>query len=253
MTTIKDAPVINKLTGSEKFPISDGSGKPVTATIQQILNKVSNSGGIPVVEELDPDASIGSVVCYKQTVRVDNIETVTKIGSIRDLNQNLEWDGNSMPNFSNLDIIPNMNFKMPSSLPNKDLSGGFWLGNINMGTQIEVGCYDNHYYTEALDPMSGEWITLLNDEIGIQQSNIKWLEDLLGSEIYYLGTGYPDQPLTEEQFDLIDQFFTFTSKETIKTTEDIVKVIPFVKQENNWESLYTTNSDFNNDFNFDFD
>jgi hypothetical protein len=44
------------------------------------------------------------------------------------------------------------------------------------------------------------------------------------------------------------QTVTITNEET----KDIVKVIPCVKQENNWESLHITNSDFNNDFNFDF-
>ena len=39
MTTIKDAPVVEQLIGTEKFPISDGSG----ATINQILEKVSDS------------------------------------------------------------------------------------------------------------------------------------------------------------------------------------------------------------------
>ena len=110
----------------------------------------------------------------------------------------------------------------------------------------------NHYYVEALDPSNGGWITLLDDEVGIQQSNIKWLEDVLGPVIYYIGPEYPGQPLTEEQFDLIDQFFTFTLEETIKTTEEITKVVPYIKQQHGWESLITENSDFNNDFNLDF-
>jgi hypothetical protein len=36
-----------------------------------------------------------------------------------------------------------------------------------MGIQIAVGCYDNHYYVEALDPTNGGWVNLLNDEVGI--------------------------------------------------------------------------------------
>jgi hypothetical protein len=51
---------------------------------------------------------------------------------------------------------------------------------------------------------------------------------------------------------MLDKFITIIIYESKVVTEDTVKVIPFVKQENNWESLYTTNSDFNNDFNFDF-
>lgn len=74
MTTIKDAPVVEQLIGTEKFPISDGSGKPVTATIQQIIDKC----GIPLVEELDSDAPLGTLVRYKQDISFDKIETANK-------------------------------------------------------------------------------------------------------------------------------------------------------------------------------
>ena len=81
MTTIKDAPIVEQLIGTEKFPISDGSGKPVTATIQQIIDKC----GIPLVEELDSDAPLGTLVRYKQKINVDKVETINKTCSIRDL------------------------------------------------------------------------------------------------------------------------------------------------------------------------
>ena len=41
--SIKDAPLINNISGTEKIPVSDGSGKPSTITVNQILNKVDLS------------------------------------------------------------------------------------------------------------------------------------------------------------------------------------------------------------------
>ena len=76
------------------------------------------------------------------------------------------------------------------------------------------------------------------------------------SGLYYLGLFIDtdgDYLPVEEQFDIFDKILTVSYKLHDKITEDVVKVIPFVKQKNNWESLYVANSDFNNDFNFDFD
>ena len=41
--SIKDAPLINNVSGAEKIPVSDGSGKPAAITVNQILNKVDLS------------------------------------------------------------------------------------------------------------------------------------------------------------------------------------------------------------------
>lgn len=249
MTTIKDAPVVEQLIGTEKFPISDGSGKPVTATIQQIIDKCS---GIPLVEELDPDAPLGTLVRYKQTVVITKEETITKTGSIRDLNQNLEWDFNSGVNTEGLDTISDINFKIPSNLPEGGFTCGFILYSNSVQLGIQIESQNSQCVVSAFNLTANDHIFILDSETGINDDNINLLKSQLSSEIYYLGTGYPDQPLTEEQFDLIDQFFTFTLKETIKTTEEITKVVPYIKQQHGWESLITENSDFNNDFNLDF-
>ena len=41
--SIKDAPLINNVSGAEKIPVSDGSGKPAAITVNQILDKVDLS------------------------------------------------------------------------------------------------------------------------------------------------------------------------------------------------------------------
>ena len=46
MTTIKDAPIVEQLMGTEKIPVSNGSGKPAAVTVNQILGK----SGIKIIE-----------------------------------------------------------------------------------------------------------------------------------------------------------------------------------------------------------
>ena len=41
--SIKDAPLINNISGTEKIPVSDGSGKPAAIIVNQILDKVDLS------------------------------------------------------------------------------------------------------------------------------------------------------------------------------------------------------------------
>ena len=41
--SIKDAPLINNVSGAEKIPVSDGSGKPAAIIVNQILDKVDLS------------------------------------------------------------------------------------------------------------------------------------------------------------------------------------------------------------------
>ena len=256
MTTIKDAPVINKLTGSEKFPISDGSGMPVTATIQQVLNKVSG-GGIPLVEELDPDASLGTLVRYKQYINIDKIETVNKTCSIRDLTYRiLDPEGNYNNYIIKGDIITKINFLTPNfeNIPSKfkcDCYAEFLICSDTKWFVIGLGYYEGSFEVYWVDV--GGYGTIMYDN-QIYQENIEYVENFFNnSKIYYSGIFlYPNSPISiEECFDFLDYFITVDTVKEIKTTEEI-KVIPYIKQQYGWESLITENSDFNNDFNLDF-
>ena len=42
--SIKDAPLINNVSGTEKIPVSDGSGEPKAVTIDQITQKIPAAG-----------------------------------------------------------------------------------------------------------------------------------------------------------------------------------------------------------------
>lgn len=47
---IKDVPLVSTITGQEKIPVSNGSGKPVAITVQQILDITSQNSEIEEME-----------------------------------------------------------------------------------------------------------------------------------------------------------------------------------------------------------
>lgn len=221
------------------------------------------ASGIPIVEELDPTATIGSVVCYKQTVTVDKeVATINKTGSVRDLNYQI-IDPSTNPNeYFNTkgDVITKINFLTPD------------VENIHSKFKNDVGCaiamYDgsmpfiisvywnmeDQVFVTGYSAPNQTCPLIYNNQV--DQEGMKILEDRFNTgKIYYCGVFYaPNHPLTiEECFDFFDYFITVDTTEEIKTTEEISKVIPHIKQEYGWESLEVTDKDFNNDFNFDFD
>lgn len=85
MTTIKDAPVVEQLIGTEKFPISNGSGKPVTATINQILEKVPE----PDLSNYALRSEIEEVI---ETVNIYKTELESKIGDMSSIMNEINED-----------------------------------------------------------------------------------------------------------------------------------------------------------------
>ena len=255
MTTIKDAPVVEQLIGTEKFPISDGSGKPVTATIQQIIDKC----GIPLVEELDPDASLGTLVRYKQDISFDKVETVNKTCSIRDLIYRVLDPQDDQNYIVKGDIITKMNFLIPNieNIPSKfkqidDCSAGFVICSDTEWFSIIVEYYQDSFII-YMSNKNADALIINNNQIN--QEGIEYLENFFNnSKVYYSGIfPHPDDLISiEECFDFLDYFITVDTVKEIKTTEEITRVVPYIKQQHGWESLMTENSDFNNDFNLDF-
>lgn len=76
--SIKDAPLINNVSGTEKIPISNGSDKPAAITVNQILDKVDLSSfalksELPTkVSQLENDANYTTIETLNQTVQVVN-------------------------------------------------------------------------------------------------------------------------------------------------------------------------------------
>lgn len=218
--------------------------------LEKRIDKIQIGGqsGIPIVEELDPNAPVGTIVVYKQNIKINERRIVDK--RIRDLNQTIEFDPiTGIPNLEKLDVIKDINFKVPSQLPSVDevLKEAFVLSDgQTIGVAIGVVC-DSNGFTILKE---GGTRLIYNDEI--YNNEITSLKNALfqSKKIYYGGSVNLDYPISEEAFDLFDLSITVSVEENV--TQDITKVIPYIKQEYGWESLEIADKDFNNDFNFDF-
>lgn len=233
------------------------NGESILGSGDIIINN-SFGGGIPIVEELDPDASLGTLVRYKQNINIDKVEIINKTCSIKDLTyRTLDPDNDYYNYVIKGDIITKINFLMPNveNIPSKFkqeccaefiiCSNTEWFG---MGVCYDQGSFEVYGFDGRV------WEIISNNQIN--QEGMEQLDNFFNnSKVYYSGIFlYPDSPISiEECFDLLDYFITVNAIKEINTTEEITKVVPYIKQQYGWESLITENSDFNNDFNFDFD
>lgn len=218
------------------------------------------ASGIPIVEELDPTATIGSVVSYKQNIKIDKVETVNKTYSIRDLNYQI-LDYYSPEGYINTkgDVIKKINFLTLNieNIPSKFKQNGYEIVFVICSDidflGVGVSCQSDSFGAFWIKPGASGPIMHNNE---FNQEGIERIENFFNnSKVYYSGIIlHPNNTLTiEECFDFFDYFITVDATKEIKTTEEISKVIPHIKQEYGWESLEVTDKDFNNDFNFDFD
>lgn len=144
--------------------------------LEKRIDKIQIGGqsGIPIVEELDPNAPVGTIVVYKQNIKINEHRIVDK--RIRDLNQTLVIDPTTgMPDPEKLDIIKDINFKVPSQLPSVDgvLEGVFalWDGQTNplimgvycdskdFGIFVEGGpdlIHNDEIYNDAITDLKSE-------------------------------------------------------------------------------------------------
>lgn len=255
MTTIKDAPIVEQLIGTEKFPISDGSGEPVTATIQQIIDKCS---GIPIVDsedKLDSNAPQGSlgVVAYN---------TVTRV-SVRDLYQptvdDVDMSSGEIFNPEKLSKVDKLEFTFPKSVSAEGflkiylVPRTFGPQNVKM---LTIGYESDNGVVQGIgfEEMASDFTTYKlcqYDENGVpsvNQENIDILNNLLVTDdwCYFsnLETGFA---ITEAQFDLLDKFVKSVSG--VQGTDLYIKEpSKFVKQETKVLSKVPTNlSSYKND------
>ena len=220
MTTIKDAPVVEQLIGTEKFPISDGSGKPVTATIQQIIDKCS---GVPIVDsedKLDTNAPQGSlgVVAYNTKKSV----------SIRDLYQptmdDVDMYNGVIHNPEKLSKVDKLEVTFPEGVIHAEGILGMSLIPRTFGEQnikilvIEIAS-DNGVVRgigfAVLSSGQERYELCQYDENGvpsINQENIDILNNLLTTDDWcYLSMPGSDFIITEDQFNILDKFFKVLS------------------------------------------
>ena len=230
MTTIKDAPIVEQLMGTEKIPVSNGSGKPAAVTVNQILGK----SGIKIIEseeELENlDLPIGSVVI------VGSESSVVEI-FIKDCKQvtseDIDQNTSQILNIDSFNTVESIQFEFPE-WPQGDIQGGmFTLINKDFNTHpimmqilVEEGVI-GAIYTDQInqDEQHEMRICEYSDPINyeINQENLDQFNQLF-NEYEWVYLGYPD-------------FSTFPDTETLNQMLDFVNV--FVK----FRSGYPTKSD----------
>lgn len=200
----------------------------------------SSVGGVPIVEELGLDNPIGTIVSCKQNVEISKLETITETQSIRDLKQG--------------DVITKINFLIPEDIPSEFKSDntftGFYMFTDSERLVIMIEYSEGVSYVGWIKDSLPELLIADNQ---VNQENMKRFEDFINNhKTYYGGSGSESDLSSDEVFDFLDYFITVGITKEIKTTEQITKAIPHIKQEYGWAPLETTDKDFNNDFNFDF-
>lgn len=235
---IKDAALVNKLTGLEKIPVSNGSGQPAAVTINQILDKAS---GVPIVdseeklETLDlPQGSLASVA----------YDAIKKV-SFRDLYQptmnDLDMNTSSLVNPDALSNVSKLEFTFPEGLQNGELTGivlvprTFSAQNQKM-MSLAITANDGmvgNILSIVVDSVYTSYIFCEYDENGVplvNQENIDAFNELLTTDDWcYFSSPDTDFVITEEQFDLIDMF--------VKGVSGIQGTDLYIKESENFAQL----------------
>lgn len=228
MTTIKDAPIVEQLMGTEKIPVSNGSDKPAAVTVNQILWK----SGIKIIEseeELENlDLPIGSVVIVGSESFVEEI-------LIKDCKQitsdDIDQNTSQILNIDSFNTIESIQFEFPE-WPQGDIQGGaLTLINKDFNTHpimMQILVQDGSIgaiYTEINQDEHEMRICEYSDPINyeINQENLDQFNQLF-NEYEWVYLGYPD-------------FSAFPDTETLNQMLDFVNI--FVK----FRSVYPTKSD----------
>lgn len=131
MTTIKDAPIVEQLMGTEKIPVSNGSGKPAAVTVNQILGK----SGIKIIESEEELENLGLPI--GNVVIVGSESSVGEI-LIKDCKQitpdDIDPNSQQILNIDSFNTVESVQFEFPE-WPQGDIQeGAFILINKDFNT-----------------------------------------------------------------------------------------------------------------------
>ena len=230
MTTIKDAPIVEQLMGTEKIPVSNGSGKPAAVTVNQILGK----SGIKIIEseeELENlDLPIGSAVIVGSESSVGEILIKDcKQPTPEDIDPNT-WQ---ILNIDSFNTVESIQFEFPE-WPQGDIqSGGFIIINKDFNTHpimMEISAMEGvigALYIDQINQYSHEMrICQYSDSINyeINQENLDQFNQLFNEyEWLYLGfpdfSAFPDTETVNQMLDFVNVFIKFRSR--LPTKSDI--------------------------------
>ena len=242
-TKIKDAQLLESVTGVERIPVSDGSGNPKAVTTEALKNFVgaSGGGGIPIVDSeeklkaLDlPQGSLASVA----------FDTIRKV-SFRDLYQpttnDFDMSTGLLVNPDALSKVDKLEFTFPEGLQSGESVGIYLVPKtFGMNNQkilaIEVWG-DNGVVTSVigLAMLSGYSSYPFcqyddNGVLSINQENIDTFNELLTTDDWcYFSNLDTEFSITEAQFDLLDKF--------VKSVSGVQGTDSYINTPNGWENL----------------
>lgn len=204
-TKIKDAQLLENLTGNESIPISDGSGNPKRVLANQLKN-------IPVVDSEDKLDSLGLKQGQIAAVAVDTIETKRfseLYQPISDASSGLfPFDFYKYSKIKNIEVI--LSDKIPTNVEESVIiatkkyftkeDAPYFVGiSTTNGFSIHVFKLDGSYNaTFTMKSESGEEI--------VNQEAIKEFNDILFTdEVYFLGKQSENITYIDSVFRIIEQ------------------------------------------------
>lgn len=219
-TKIKDAQLLESVTGAERIPVSDGSGNPKAVTTEALKNFVgagsSGGGGIPIVdseeklETLDlPQGSLASVA-YDTKYTVSFRELYQPIAG-----EDYDMESGAILNPESLSRVVNVKFDVPDGLQNVTLpSMLYFIGrtSISGGVTLQFVVQNGLLAIGGIiaSKTSYKSLNILTyDENGVpslNQESVDTLNEFLASnDIVYLGNPQTGT-ITESEYDALDLF-----------------------------------------------
>lgn len=193
--------------------------------IDDILDKASSGGGVTIVnsvDDLDPNASVGSLAVVAQQagigkIDLNNIHTLTE--------EDLDVDNMELLNVEKFTPVSSVNFLTPTDLTNltqstivflpKTFSGTSNLKMLAFAVMPEGVMFAYQDFTKQSGIESGEYtIGAISDNIyTIDQSVASILENVLNSDEWIIGgsenTMSSDGSIPPEQIEVLNRFFEF--------------------------------------------
>lgn len=218
---IKDVELLKEITGNEKIPVSNGTDKPATITVNQILEK----SGIKIVEseeELENlDLPIGSVSIVGSESSIEEI-------LIKDCKQitpdDIDLNTQQISDIDSFNTVESVQFEFPE-WPQGAQGGMFVIVNKDFNTNpimMQIGAMEGNIGAAYIDQVNQNMFEILicsySDPINyeINQEGLDQFNQLFNEQEWiYLGfhdfNAFPDTESLNQMLDFVNLFVKFRS------------------------------------------
>jgi hypothetical protein len=221
-TKIKDAQLLESVTGAERIPVSDGSGNPKAVTTEALKNFVgagsSGGGGIPIVDSEDKLETLDLPQGGLASVAYD----IVKKASFRDLYQptmnDLDQNTGLLVNPDALSKVDKLEFTFSEGIQSGESVAIYLIPKtigLNNRKMLMIGIETNNGVVISILGMAAisdysQYTFCQYDDNGvpsINQENIDAFNELLTIDDWcYFSSPDEGFVITEAQFDTLDKF-----------------------------------------------